>query len=1183
MKSNILRKGWSALLAVALGATALAGSIIAAPAAKAASEAIDPSDISKWYLYDHTDYGTEAEWLNDAYGYSLSMHPYQYVNDSSGAARPSSPTYTSIKAQTSAYRLPHHIWIDGSASDAEVLFQGYGVQGTNDFMLYPTKSKDIKTINFYIDMKNIGAHTLQGFGALLNTDIDASGKLHGYAIYYDVKDSNVYLMELFDQDAKAFSDGKSSVNKTDARGHVIDKTKVNAKSIGKFSAAKGNKYHVRLEIDEYSFTMSHSLCNSSGSPTTYTDMTLSGNTEIPLPSSKNQGFGLMVDYEPHGCSMLSTVIYSSMQMSIDYSVVFDPNGGELKSRDDGQAPGDKYRVDGVKPGYSFDTNTPKITMPNNPEKDGYVFGGWKIVTGTNAGDIFTSGTKLDKGTGVLNVEAIWDEIKQVGNVTYDPSNSAWVNTDVKATVTFTTNIRPDYVKDSSDEYSEAKGNMKVTPNAAGTEYTVTLEKIYTGNTPVAETFTLTSTDTVANKNYTVTTTATVNWIDKGAPTITNLPDVSGTTGNQMKGSDLQKVVFTDPVEMATGGLNNKTSSEINKDSQKLLLFHVDENGNVSSKPDRVIDWKDIGDINTKGSAAYVEPGRYYYDVYVEDNATNNATATGASYDPTNNNYTPNPGGGGLIDNEGKPEGPNAGGKVDENNPPPVFNALGPNVTVTVDGKNNGQNGGDLWYTDDVTVTVTGKQETLPLKELETDTNGAKDPSNTTIAGGLENEFTLKEDGVYTITGTTKDEAGLTASDGPKTIQIDRTPPTLEFKPDPSAPKDLDSVVIDPKDNPPAGKDGIKTSEVDDDTISLVIKDKDGNVVVTVTDKTKDNVKDIIRDLPTGEYYIEDATVKDNAGNTSDKVNLGDKDDPFWHEKPGDTIVTVDLGYTPNGPAYTAGTVDVNYTVTSKLPITSVKVDGSVVFTGPGSYDPTDGLYKYSGVTTTTKNYDPVIDVTTIGKTPGGKTGEVSWIDTIPPTIAMPSSGKLDEVPVGHWGTAFADPNDPSYGKKSVASGVKVGSQVFTITNSAGQTVSGSDWATVVADAKSAWSMVSGTVTVTVTVSDNVDNVGTESLGGFTMTPSAITPPTPAGLTVSVGGGESVLSTGRRNSPITFNSSDPAAVVTVTKAGSPAAPSDYYCVDDGQGMFTFIPTQRATYVVTFSSGPDSVSFTVKVIR
>lgn len=63
-------------------------------------------------------------------------------------------------------------------------FVGYYNSPVQDFILYPSESKDTKQVRFEISSAGTNAHTLDGAGFLLNAGIDDSGRLHGYLLYY---------------------------------------------------------------------------------------------------------------------------------------------------------------------------------------------------------------------------------------------------------------------------------------------------------------------------------------------------------------------------------------------------------------------------------------------------------------------------------------------------------------------------------------------------------------------------------------------------------------------------------------------------------------------------------------------------------------------------------------------------------------------------------------------------------------------------------------------------------------------------------------------------------------------------------------------------------------------------------------------------------------------------------------
>lgn len=461
--------------------------------------AVDPSDKNQWYIYDHSNLSITSAWTD--MGYNTTIHPHQYVSDNHGN-KTVTTWQDALNISNVAY-MPHHIWTNGSSTGAEILYQGYGVPGYSDFMLYRTTSAETKGIRFDVDMKRIGAHTLAGFGIMINGQV-AGGQLTSYLIYFNTNGSynqgstgKIYLVKV-NENAISFSNGKASFSSGNG---VIQLSTAGAKEIGTFASGAGNKYTIDMEVDTNNFVAKIGKYNGTKQPVGNEFVYLqdsTGNKNIALDAGTGYGFGTFVDYISHGCSQLSTVLFSNMSMSDGYSVIFDPNGGTMTSPE---------RYDGIKPGTSM--NGSQVGFPTNPTRPGYVFQGWELASGGsfNADYVLTKGT----GTAIWSVVAKWQEVKNGSSVSYTPTGQT--KTDVTSTVTFESNLTVTQIVDKN-------GNkVDFTDNGDGT-YTITQTFDKNGDNK----FTMTSKDPVSGAEFTTSQEVKVDWIDKLAPVVTKQPN-----------------------------------------------------------------------------------------------------------------------------------------------------------------------------------------------------------------------------------------------------------------------------------------------------------------------------------------------------------------------------------------------------------------------------------------------------------------------------------------------------------------------------------------------------------------------------------------------------------------------------------------------------------------------------------
>ncbi|MDE6386014.1 MAG: hypothetical protein K2L36_07735, partial [Eubacterium sp.] len=166
---------------------------------------IDTTNLDGWYVYDH--YYNEAQY--NALGLSAEQkvkQPYRAADNtymtSHGTSAPTpcliqdvfvSKKYGNVSANL--YPFNQHAYSYAVDDKASMIFAGYGTYAYNDFMLYPATSDSKRTVEFDLDCSVISAHTLTGFGFLLNAAIDSGtvttgttaandDKLNGYLLYY---------------------------------------------------------------------------------------------------------------------------------------------------------------------------------------------------------------------------------------------------------------------------------------------------------------------------------------------------------------------------------------------------------------------------------------------------------------------------------------------------------------------------------------------------------------------------------------------------------------------------------------------------------------------------------------------------------------------------------------------------------------------------------------------------------------------------------------------------------------------------------------------------------------------------------------------------------------------------------------------------------------------------------------
>ena len=137
------------------------------------------------YVYEHYLNNTQYNKLGLS-AEQQKKQPYRAADNSNASG--ANPVYMKdllANGNISGCRyFAQHIWsYADDEGKASMVFAGYGTQALLDYMIYPAASDSRRTISFDIDANAIGAHTLHGYGFLLNAGIDNTGKLVGYVLY----------------------------------------------------------------------------------------------------------------------------------------------------------------------------------------------------------------------------------------------------------------------------------------------------------------------------------------------------------------------------------------------------------------------------------------------------------------------------------------------------------------------------------------------------------------------------------------------------------------------------------------------------------------------------------------------------------------------------------------------------------------------------------------------------------------------------------------------------------------------------------------------------------------------------------------------------------------------------------------------------------------------------------------
>ncbi|AMW79475.1 hypothetical protein AMD27_11660 [Acinetobacter sp. TGL-Y2] len=226
------------------------------------------------------------------------------------------------------------------------------------------------------------------------------------------------------------------------------------------------------------------------------------------------------------------------------------------------------------------------------------------------------------------------------------------------------------------------------------------------------------------------------------------------------------------------------------------------------------------------------------------------------------------------------------------------------------------------------------------------------------------------EGEYTVEATAKDPAGNETAATPEALVVDTTPPVITIDP-----------PVDTNDTTPELTGQVEPGS----TVEVVVKDKDGNPVVTGPAAVNpDGTWSFTptTPLPEGEYTVE-ATAKDPAGNetvAAPEALVVDTTPPIITIDP--PVDTNDTTPELTGQAEPGSTVDV--VIKDK--------DGNPVATGPATVNP-DGSWTYTPVTPLPEG-EYTVDAT--GKDPAGNEQPSQpvelVVDTTPPQITIDPIG-----------------------------------------------------------------------------------------------------------------------------------------------------------------------------------------------
>lgn len=301
-----------------------------------ASTQIDPTDLTKWHVYDHYDklwYGNEEKWLANYTGRGNNDIPETWYYGSV------SETYTETNGSNEkrtieellngtgtfgkAAKLREHIYTFAEDKKPAMQFYGYSVIGFSDFLFYPATTTSEKTVKYDVDASNVEPHSLKYAGFLVNAGTSGEGSaktMDGYllAISYlplnasaGTKANGISSIDLYKLDGVNVETLRAKGLKQGQTDELLPGASLVETS---FNKPFYSKSHLEMSVTSTNLKVSIQELDSSDA--------LTGNAvllfDTPLDDTGFGGFGPYVDYAAdanHSCDTVSSYRFSNMEMS----------------------------------------------------------------------------------------------------------------------------------------------------------------------------------------------------------------------------------------------------------------------------------------------------------------------------------------------------------------------------------------------------------------------------------------------------------------------------------------------------------------------------------------------------------------------------------------------------------------------------------------------------------------------------------------------------------------------------------------------------------------------------------------------------------------------------------------------------------------------------------------------------
>lgn len=302
---------------------------------------IDTTDLSGWQVYDH--YRDQGMYYSIVPADQRAAQPYRGADNSHTNGTGTIESYFKNNTNTTGNtckNFDRHIYSStDSEGKASMVFAGYGTTALSDFMIYPAASDSRRTFSFDINPAVIDTHTLGSYGFFLNAGIK-NHVLNGYALIFS--NSHVGSIQKI-----------TNLNVTTGNNTAQTISGSTIQSNISMGISSGQVARLTVELNKNNVTIQCQNYDSNGNLGAPRDLV----KNLHLDDTGYNGFGPLVNYSGHGCSSLSIMKYSDLEMSYDSSA-FDA----LKTTQYYEGAEQKYFINLA--GDSADPQIPDATDPS---------------------------------------------------------------------------------------------------------------------------------------------------------------------------------------------------------------------------------------------------------------------------------------------------------------------------------------------------------------------------------------------------------------------------------------------------------------------------------------------------------------------------------------------------------------------------------------------------------------------------------------------------------------------------------------------------------------------------------------------------------------------------------------------------------------------------------------------------